>query len=76
MVREFQAQVTKNRAAATLFKRDPNRALAAFGFAEDFRREILRDSDRLAEESCWFTCIRTCWCTGCCCTGNTIVISL
>jgi hypothetical protein len=76
MVRGFQAQIEKKPTVKALYQRNPNRALAAFGFSEDFRREILRDSGLSAKDSCWITCIKTCWCTRCCCTRNTIVIVL
>jgi hypothetical protein len=75
MVRNFQRQIDAKPKLRTLYQKDPNRALAAFGFSEDFRRELLRDSALAAKDSCWFTCIATCWCTGCCCTrAGTIVI--
>lgn len=77
MVRNFQKQLDTKPKLRTIFEKDPNRALAAYGFSEDFRRELLRDSALSAKDSCWFTCIVTCWCTGCCCTrGGTIVFKL
>lgn len=76
MVRDFQSQVNRQANMKRLFQSDPNRALGALGFSEDFRREIIRDSGLSASDSCWVTCIKTCWCTRCCCTGNTIVINL
>jgi hypothetical protein len=74
MVRGFKAQIDQSPAVKTLFRDNPNRALAAFGFSEDFRREIMSDSGLAARDSCWATCIKTCWCSACCCSVGTIVI--
>jgi hypothetical protein len=76
MVRNFERQLNTKPTVRALYKRNPNRALAAYGFSEDFRRELLRDSALRAKDSCWVTCIKTCWCTNCCCTANTIVITV
>ncbi len=74
MVRGFQEQLNQNTTLQPLFRENPNRALAAFGFSEDFRRELMSDSGLAARDSCWVSCIKTCWCSACCCTVGTIVV--
>ena len=75
MVRQFQKDIERSSRLRETFRKDPSKALAALGFNEDVRREALRDSRMSAKDSCWATCIHTCWFSDCLCTVGTIVIN-
>jgi hypothetical protein len=75
MVRQFQKDIDCTPRLRASFQEDPNKALAAIGFNEDVRRELISNSRLAAKDSCWFTCVHTCWFSDCLCTRGTIIIN-
>jgi hypothetical protein len=75
MVRQLQRDIERSSRLRETFRKDPSKALAAMGLNEDVRREALRDSGMSAKNSCWFTCVHTCWFSDCLCTKATFIIN-